>query len=214
MDPWPDDLADDLQSLSFTSTTTTTVTTADIKRSTSFSSETTASTSARLVPRSLPPISKPHAPTSDPRWAAIHRIRSESPSRHILASDLRFSRRLGAGDISSVYLAELTDESNETTLPAMFAAKVMDKKELASRSKEGRAKTEREILELLDHPFLPTLYATIDATKWLCLLTEFCPGGDLHVLRQRQPYKRFSESAVRCARHHHSHFIIVNIYYY
>ncbi|XP_027342651.1 serine/threonine-protein kinase D6PK isoform X1 [Abrus precatorius] len=190
MDPWLDDLADDLQSLSFASTATTT---ADIKRSTSFGSETTtltASTSAHLGTRSL---NKPHAPSSDPRWAAIHRIRSESPSRRILPSDLRFSRRLGSGDISSVYLAELNDGS----LSVMFAAKVMDKRELASRSKEGRAKTEREILELLDHPFLPTLYATIDAAKWLCLLTEFCPGGDLHVLRQRQPNKRFPEPAVR-----------------
>ncbi|KAI5412402.1 serine/threonine-protein kinase D6PKL2 [Lathyrus oleraceus] len=190
MDPWLDDLTDDLQSLSFASTTTTTATTADIKRSTSFSSETTASTSTR----SLPPTTKPHAPSSDPRWSAIHRIRSESPSRRILPSDLRFSRRLGSGDISSVYLAELNDDGK---IPAMFAAKVMDKKELISRSKEGRAKTEREILESLDHPFLPTLYATIDAAKWLCLLTEFCPGGDLHVLRQRQQNKRFTESAVR-----------------
>jgi serine/threonine protein kinase len=88
----------------------------------------------------------------------------------------------------------------------MFAAKVMDKKELVSRSKEGRAKTEREILESLDHPFLPTLYATIDAAKWLCLLTEFCPGGDLHVLRQRQQNKRFSESAVRCVFHYFIYF--------
>ncbi|XP_004487518.1 protein kinase G11A [Cicer arietinum] len=196
MDPWLDDLTDDLQSLSFASTTTTTTVTADIKRSssTSFGSETTASTSARLFPGSLPHITKPHAPSSDPRWSAIHRIQSESPSRRILPSDLRFSRRLGSGDISSVYLAELNDDGK---LPAMFAAKVMDKKELISRSKEGRAKTEREILESLDHPFLPTLYATIDAAKWLCLLTEFCPGGDLHVLRQRQPNKRFQEPAVR-----------------
>lgn len=189
MDPWVDDLADDLQSLSFASSTTTT---ADIKRSTSFSSETTtitASTSAHLP--TAPP--KPHAPSSDPCRAAIHRIRSESPSRRILPSDLRFSRRLGSGDISSVYLAELNDGS------VTFAAKVMDKKELASRSKEGRARTEREILEMLDHPFVPTLYATIDAPKWLCLLTEFCPGGDLHVLRQRHPNKRFPEPAVRCA---------------
>ncbi|MBA0674616.1 hypothetical protein Goari_016202, partial [Gossypium aridum] len=78
----------------------------------------------------------------------------------------------------------------------VFAAKVMDKKEIASRSKEGRARTEMEILELLDHPFLPSLYAVIDSPKWLCLLTEFCPGGDLHVLRQRQPLKRFPDSAV------------------
>lgn len=189
MDPWLDDLTYDLQSLSFASTAT-----ADIKRSTSFGSETTTLTASSSA--HLPANSKPHAPSSDPRWAAIHRIRSDSPSRRILPSDLLFSRRLGSGDISSVYLAELNDGS----LSVMFAAKVMDKKELASRSKEGRAKTEREILESLDHPFLPTLYATIDAAKWLCLLTEFCPGGDLHVLRQRQPHKRFSEPAVR---YHH-----------
>lgn len=79
----------------------------------------------------------------------------------------------------------------------MFAAKVMDKMELASRNKEGRARVEREILEMLDHPFLPTLYATLDSPKWSCLLTEFCPGGDLHVLRQMQREKRFNEAAVR-----------------
>ncbi|KAI4334268.1 hypothetical protein L6164_018978 [Bauhinia variegata] len=196
MEPWLEDLTDDLQSISFTSTATTT-TTADVKRSTSSDSETTtltASTSAPLSSLPLPTI-KPHAPSSDPCWAAIHRIRSESPSRHIVPSDLRFTRRLGSGDIGLVYLAELKCCNGDDCV--FFAAKVMDKKELMSRSKEGRARTEKEILESLDHPFLPTLYATIDAPKWLCLLTEFCPGGDLHVLRQHQPNKRFHESAVR-----------------
>ena len=46
----------------------------------------------------------------------------------------------------------------------MFAAKVMDKKELVSRNKDGRSKTERDILKILDHPFLPTLYATLDTS--------------------------------------------------
>lgn len=196
MEPWLDDLADDLQSLSFTSTatTTTTATTADINRSTSSGSEATlAASSGPLVSTAT---TKHHAPSSDPCWSAIHRIRSESPARQLGLSDLRFAVRLGSGDIGSVYLAQLKSFEG-----CVFAAKVMDKKELASRSKEGRARTEREILEMLDHPFLPTLYASIDATRWLCLLTEFCPGGDLHVLRQRQPYKRFPESAVRCARY-------------
>lgn len=79
----------------------------------------------------------------------------------------------------------------------VFAAKVMDKEELVSRKKEGRARIEREILEMLGHPFLPTLYAAIESPRWCCLLTEYCPGGDLHVLRQRQPLQRFHEDAVR-----------------
>ncbi|KAI9076250.1 hypothetical protein K1719_041823 [Acacia pycnantha] len=195
METWLEDLADDLQSLSFSTTTAT-----DNKRSTSSGSESTTltdSTSARLASLPFATFTKPHAPSSDPCWAAIHRIRSESPSHRIAPSDLRFSHRLGSGDIGSVYLAELKYSSNGEEGCVLFAAKVMDKKELASRSKEGRARTEREILELLDHPFLPTLYEAIDAPRWICLLTEFCPGGDLHVLRQRQPNKRFHESAVR-----------------
>ncbi|KAG8061263.1 hypothetical protein GUJ93_ZPchr0003g18245 [Zizania palustris] len=43
-------------------------------------------------------------------------------------------------------------------MAALVAAKVMDRKKLAGRNKEGRARTEREILEAVDHPFLPRLY--------------------------------------------------------
>ena len=97
-------------------------------------------------------------------------------------------------------------ESGDRT-KCMFAAKVMDKKELVGRNKDGRAKIERDILEILDHPFLPTLYATLDTPRWSCLLTEFCPGGDLHVLRQNQPDKRFGEPAVRCVKLLNIHII-------
>ncbi|KAI9195468.1 hypothetical protein LWI28_015122 [Acer negundo] len=177
MEPWLDDLADDLQSVSFTSTNTTTT----INRSTSSGS----SDAAALTP----------APSAHGSFSSS----SKSKSTHSISlSDLHFSLRLGSGDIGSVYLAEIKNsESNNINNNSLFAAKVMDKKELASRSKEGRARTEREILQLLDHPFLPTLYASLDSQKWLCLLTEFCPGGDLHVLRQRQNNKRFDETAVR-----------------
>ncbi|XWS71495.1 hypothetical protein CRYUN_Cryun03dG0142600 [Craigia yunnanensis] len=186
MEPWLDDLADDLQSLSFTSTST-----ATINRSTSSGSASNSGSSS-LAP-------------------SAHGSFSSKPLRSgsLSLADLRLSLRLGSGDIGSVYLAELKSKppspdtnaantnNNNKKNEVVFAAKVMDKKEIASRSKEGRARTEMEILELLDHPFLPSLYAAIDSPKWLCLLTEFCPGGDLHVLRQRQPLKRFPESAVR-----------------
>ncbi|XP_009626000.1 serine/threonine-protein kinase D6PKL1 isoform X1 [Nicotiana tomentosiformis] len=203
MEPWLDDLADDLQSISFNSTTTSTTT--DINRSTSSGSETTwtATTASSASSSFNQHVIKPRAatPSGDPYWDAITRVISTSPSSLISLNDLRFLHRLGSGDIGSVYLAEIKtpapESSPKASASAYFAAKVMDKKELAGRNKEGRARTEREILEMLDHPFLPTLYASIDSPKWSCLLTEFCPGGDLHVLRQRQPAKRFPESAVR-----------------
>ncbi|XP_059659364.1 serine/threonine-protein kinase D6PKL2 [Cornus florida] len=188
MEPWLDDLGDDLESMSFNSTATT----AEINRSTSSGSETTWTAASVRTSTNA----KPHAPSGDPWWDAVRRARSESHSGQLSLSDLRFLQRLGSGDIGSVYLSELKSSSVNGG-SSLFAAKVMDKKELVSRNKEGRARTEREILEMLDHPFLPTLYATLESPKWSCLLTEFCPGGDLHVLRQRQPGKRFHESAVR-----------------
>jgi serine/threonine protein kinase len=103
----------------------------------------------------------------------------------------RLLKKLGVGDIGSVYLAELRG------MGCLFAMKVMDKGMLAGRKKLLRARTEREILGLLDHPFLPTLYSHFETDKFSCLLMEFCSGGDLHILRQRQPGKHFSEQAAR-----------------
>ena len=106
-------------------------------------------------------------------------------------SHFRLLKRLGCGDIGSVYLAELSGTKS------YFAMKVMDKASLASRKKLLRAQTEREILQSLDHPFLPTLYSHFETDKFSCLVMEFCPGGDLHTLRQKQQGKHFTEQAAK-----------------
>ena len=106
-------------------------------------------------------------------------------------SHFRLLKRLGLGDIGSLYLSELSGAK------CYVVMKVMDKASLASRKKLLRAQTEREILQSLDHPFLPTLYTHFETEKFSCLVMEFCPGGDLHTLRQRQPGKHFPEQAVK-----------------
>ncbi|XP_040991322.1 serine/threonine-protein kinase D6PK-like [Juglans microcarpa x Juglans regia] len=131
---------------------------------------------------------KPHK-GNDPRWKAILAIRSRDGILGM--SHFRLLKRLGCGDIGSVYLSELSGTR------CYFAMKVMDKASLASRKKLTRAQTEREILQLLDHPFLPTLYTHFETDRFSCLVMEYCPGGDLHTLRQRQPGKHFSEYAAR-----------------
>ncbi|KAM1105567.1 hypothetical protein ACFX15_002465 [Malus domestica] len=82
----------------------------------------------------------------------------------------------------------------------MMECLVMDKASLASRKKLLRAQIKREILQSLDHPFLPTLYTHFETDKVSCLVMEFCPEGDLHALRQKQPGKHFPEHAARQAR--------------
>ncbi|XP_076897601.1 serine/threonine-protein kinase D6PK-like [Bidens hawaiensis] len=133
-------------------------------------------------------MNKPHK-ANDSRWEAIQAVRSKDGVLGL--SHFRLLKRLGCGDIGSVYLSELSGTKS------YFAMKVMDKVSLESRKKLLRAQTEREILQSLDHPFLPTLYTHFETDKFSCLVMEFCPGGDLHTLRQRQPGKRFCEQAVK-----------------
>ncbi|CAL1374076.1 unnamed protein product [Linum trigynum] len=169
---------DNIDAISFTSTTPT-----HPPDSTSSSSTATPSHASWSSASS-----RPHRPPPcDVCWR-----RMVEYSSAMTLSELRFVHRLGSGDIGCVYLVEVKGGDG-----CLFAAKVMDMKEMASRNKESRARVEREILEVLDHPFLPALYATVESPTWSCLLTEFCPGGDLHSLRQDQPERRFNEFAVR-----------------
>ncbi|CAN4117846.1 unnamed protein product [Withania somnifera] len=133
-------------------------------------------------------LNKPHK-ANDSRWEAIQAIRAKDGALDL--RHFRLLKKLGSGDIGSVYLSELCGTK------CYFAMKVMDKASLAGRKKLLRAQTEREILQSLDHPFLPTLYTHFETEKSSCLVMEFCPGGDLHTLRQRQPGKHFSEQAVK-----------------
>ncbi|XP_050220708.1 serine/threonine-protein kinase D6PKL2 [Mercurialis annua] len=141
--------------------------------------------------------SKPHK-GNDIKWDAIQYVKCNSGSDKdgelglgLGLGHFRLLKKLGCGDIGSVYLAELRE------MGCLFAMKVMDKGMLAGRKKLIRAQTERDILSLLDHPFLPTLYSHFETEKFSCLLMEFCSGGDLHSLRQRQPGKHFNEQAAR-----------------
>ncbi|XP_074302349.1 serine/threonine-protein kinase D6PKL1-like [Silene latifolia] len=131
---------------------------------------------------------RPHM-SKDMRWEAIQCVQKQ----HGLLSLRHFKllKRLGSGDIGTVYLAELVGTH------CLFALKVMDNEFLARRDKLSRAQTERETLQMLDHPFLPTLYAHFTTDKLSCLVMEYCPGGDLYVIRQKQSSRCFSEQAAR-----------------
>ncbi|KAJ7976085.1 serine/threonine-protein kinase KIPK-like [Quillaja saponaria] len=132
--------------------------------------------------------SRPHM-SKDVRWEAIRHVRMQ---QGVLGLEhFNLLRKLGCGDIGTVYLAELISTN------CLFAIKVMDNEFLARRKKMPRAQTEREILRMLDHPFLPTLYAQFTSDNLSCLVMEYCPGGDLHVLRQKQPGRNFLEPATR-----------------
>ncbi|KAG6723887.1 hypothetical protein I3842_03G229600 [Carya illinoinensis] len=136
---------------------------------------------------------KPHK-ANQAAWEAMRRLRSSKGQ--VGLDHFKLLRRLGSGDLGNVYLCQIRNPV--LGLPQCFyAMKVVDKEALAIRNKLQRAEMEKEILGMLDHPFLPTLYAELEASHYSCLVMEFCPGGDLYAARQRQPGKRFSISSAK-----------------
>ncbi|WJX90229.1 Protein kinase PINOID [Trifolium repens] len=136
---------------------------------------------------------KPHK-ANQVAWEAMSRLRLDKG--RVGLDHFRLLKRLGSGDIGNVYLCQIRNPV--VGLPQCFyAMKVIDREALAIRKKLQRAEMEKEILGMLDHPFLPTLYTEFDASHYSCLVMEFCPGGDLYASRQRQPGKRFSLSSAK-----------------
>ncbi|KAL2474962.1 Protein kinase PINOID [Abeliophyllum distichum] len=134
-----------------------------------------------------PPTLKPHR-SSDSSFQAI---RSKTGLSY---RDFSLVHQIGSGDIGRVYLCRLRSAADEDRV---YAMKVVDNEVLALKKKTQRAETERKILRLLDHPFLPTLYAEFEASHFSCVVMEYCSGGDLHSLRHKQPHKRFSLTSAR-----------------
>ncbi|PON84158.1 Phototropin [Trema orientale] len=131
---------------------------------------------------------KPHRKDS-PSWQAIQKILDSG--EQIGLKHFRPIKPLGNGDTGSVHLVELCGTGQ------FFAMKAMDKGVMLNRNKVHRACAEREILDLLDHPFLPALYASFQTKTHICLITDYCPGGELFLLLDRQPTKVLKEDAVR-----------------
>nr|AML79424.1 putative LOV domain-containing protein [Apocynum androsaemifolium] len=131
---------------------------------------------------------KPHRRDS-PSWKAIQKILDSGEK--IGLKHFKPIKPLGSGDTGSVHLVELCDSGQ------YFAMKAMDKGMMLNRNKVHRACAEREILDMLDHPFLPALYASFQTNTHICLITDYCSGGELFMLLDRQPKKVLKEDAVR-----------------
>ncbi|CAF2086947.1 unnamed protein product [Brassica napus] len=132
--------------------------------------------------------SKPHRKDSS-SWKAIQKVLESG--EQIGLKHFRPVKPLGSGDTGSVHLVELNGTDQ------LFAMKAMDKTVMLNRNKVHRARAEREILDLLDHPFLPALYASFQTKTHICLITDYYPGGELFMLLDRQPRKVLKEDAVK-----------------
>ncbi|KAM6584003.1 hypothetical protein CsatB_011005 [Cannabis sativa] len=140
-----------------------------------------------------PLCSRPHR-ARDPHWSAIKTALNLSSDGALHLRQLKLLRHLGTGNLGRVFLCRLRDSDQVNN--SCYALKVVDKDSLSPK-KLSHVQTEADILSLLDHPFLPTLYAHIEVSHYTCLLIDYCSGGDLHSLLRKQPGNRLSVKAVK-----------------
>ncbi|KAF6143549.1 hypothetical protein GIB67_029718 [Kingdonia uniflora] len=173
--------------LSFTSCTSTTSTDRTFTSSSARSSLRLSFNESRLSTSGSP---RPHR-KSDSHWSAINAATNLTPDGILQLHHLKLLRHLGSGNFGKVFLCKLKDFDG-----AEFALKVVDRDALTSK-KLSHVQMESEILSVVDHPFLPTLYAHLEVSHYTCMLMDYCSGGDLHSLLRRRPGNRFGVDAVR-----------------
>ena len=96
---------------------------------------------------------------------------------------------LGQGSFGEVYLVQEKNTQN------YFAMKVLDKKRIEKQNIFKYAMTERNVLSIINFPFIVKLNYAFQTKDKLFLLLDYCPGGDLS--KQLQIQTRFSEDKAK-----------------
>jgi protein-serine/threonine kinase len=117
--------------------------------------------------------------------------KGETAHRVAALKNFEIVRCLGKGDVGTVFLVK------ENNGDKVYALKVLKKQEVIKRKKEKRVYTERKILELADCPYIVRLEKSFQSKSYLYFVLEYCPGGDLFRVLQKQPHKRLPETVAR-----------------
>ena len=96
---------------------------------------------------------------------------------------------LGRGSFGEVYLVQKIDTQKK------YAMKVLNKDRILAQNLLKYVKAERNILSIMNHPFIIKLYYAFQTNSKLFLILEYCPGGDLskHLYFE----KKFSEARAK-----------------
>lgn len=87
--------------------------------------------------------------------------------------DFTLARVIGKGSYGKVMLVQ------EKATKAWYAMKMLRKDNVIKRNQVQHTKTERNVLELVHHPFIVNLIYAFRTPQKLCFVLEYCPGGEL-----------------------------------
>ena len=114
---------------------------------------------------------------------------SNFTSKKLTINDFTTLKFIGKGSYGKVLLVEKKDDKK------IYAMKILKKKAMIKRNQVTHIKTERKIMELVDHPFIVKLRYAFQNPQKLYMVMDYCPGGELFFHIQR--VERFNEEAVK-----------------
>jgi len=103
--------------------------------------------------------------------------------------DFELISMVGRGSFGQVFQVRKKDTN------AIYALKVLEKSFVRKRDQVQNTKAERRVLEIVNHPFIVTLYYAFQTGSTLCLVMDFINGGELFIHLKKQKF--FSERDAR-----------------
>lgn len=126
----------------------------------------------------------------------------------VTMEDFTLLKMIGKGSYGKVLLVKKNDTEE------VFAMKMLKKDYIARRNQIDHTRTERSILEKVNHPYIVKLRYAFQNPKKLYFVLEYCPGGELffHLSRAgkfEEPRAQFYAACVLLAIEHlHSQNIV------
>lgn len=111
------------------------------------------------------------------------------PQTKVSVEDFDLLKVLGKGSFGKVMMVRKRDTKN------IYAMKTLRKAALVKRNQLIHTKTERNILQNINHPFLTSLNYAFQTPDKLYLVMDFCGGGELFYWLKKD--RRFSQARAR-----------------
>ena len=103
----------------------------------------------------------------------------EIRKKELSQNDFEILSLIGRGSFGKVFLVK--NKNNEK----LYAMKVVSKKSIIEEEEVEHSMTERNILCKIHHPFLVNLYCSYQTPSNLHYIIDYCPGGELYAIMQR-----------------------------
>lgn len=136
--------------------------------------------------------SRKSSPTSTARStrAPFAQLRQDGPSIEKVGPDsFVFMERLGKGSFGEVF------QVKHRRTGQICAMKILRKNKVMTGNYLRYAVTERNVLTYINHPYMVSLHFAFQTSSYLVLVLQFCPGGNLQRLIERE--KKLPETLTR-----------------